>query len=92
MDLIQFATYVIQELTNEREGYESSLLEAPITDPLKANADAGYARGLKRSEAVMRKMIKDLESGNYKPPLITINPIESLFQADTYILQKKGQQ
>lgn len=90
MDLIKFATYIIQELTDERRPYESSLLEFPITDPLKANTDNGYARGLRKAEAVMRKAIRDMESGNYKAPAININPIESLFQTDQYSLNRKG--
>ena len=90
MDLIRFATYIIQELTDERNPYERSLLEFPITEPLKANADSGYARGLRKAELVIRRAIKEMESGNYKAPAITINPIESLFQTDQYSLVRKG--
>lgn len=90
MDLIRFATYIIQELTDERKPYESSLLEMPITDPLMANSNGGYARGLRQAERVMRKAIKDMESGNYRAPAINISPIESLFQTDQYSLIKKG--
>ena len=81
---------MIQELTDERKPYESSLLEAPITDPLKANGDNGYARGLRKAEFFMRKAIREIESGNYKIPVVNIDPIESLFQTDEYILARKG--
>ena len=90
MDLIRFATYIIQELTDERKPYERSLLELPITDSIKANADNGYARGLRKAELIMRKAIREMESGNYKAPAINIDPIESLFQTDKYSLIGKG--
>jgi len=90
LDLIRFATYIIQELTDKRSPYERSLLEAPITDPLKANSDSGYARGLREAEAIMRRAIKEIESGNYKAPIVNISPVESLFPTDRYSLIGKG--
>lgn len=74
MDLIKFATYLDQEIDNVKQTYITNLICNP------EEKTAGYIQALIYVDELIRKMVKDLESGNFKSPeAITIKPLSDQF-------------